>query len=498
MSVCEKEVVRGGTIYTLLDILDRDTCFVGTATYGDMCGKTTSSCVHNRRIDSHLHQRSRKFAIFSHDLNVTLTSHMSFGDSIPSIYPVMAETKVYFEKQGGDRLCGVHCLNALLQGPVFTQADLNKFAAELDKEESSLLVSEQKNQQPRSMTISSLSNRPQSHNVDDTGNFSLGVLEKALKSRFGLVVENAARRDIIQSISREGFKSHDGFVIHLRDHWFSARAIPNPSYSGVREWYFLDSLKNGPQPVTENDLWGTIQGLIQSGNNVFTISGGRLPLPISSSTKPPVLRAHQFYLTRKEIKDRLALTNAVDTGEGSPSTSTPFQVVDPKKQKVETDWSKLGQGQSLSTSGRSVQDTSASDDLAKALAESMKDAPISEPIPEPSSDEPPNSIVQLMVRFPSGSRQVRKFSLTNATVADVFIWLKFVATRSLSPPVLLDEFALVGTMDRRGTKIVCGKNGFLFTAEQGTEPSPRGDPNDAVLSSIGLSHGQEAFNLQYI
>ena len=408
----------------------------------------------------------------------------------------MSETKVYFEKQGGDRLCGVHCLNSLLQGPIFTQSDLNKFAAELDKEESSLLVSEQKNPQPRSMTISSLSNRPQSHNVDDTGNFSLGVLEKALKSKYGLVVENAARRDIIQSISRDGFEAHDGFVIHLRDHWFSARAIPNPSYPGVREWYFLDSLKNGPQPVTENDLWGTIQGLIQSGNNVFTVSGGRLPLPIASSPKPPVLRAHQFYLTRKEIKDRLAISESAGSGDGSPSTS--FQVVDPKKAKIETDWSKLGQGQSLSTSGRSgVRDGGNDDDeLAAALRESIKDAAISEPIPEPSSEEPTQSIVQLMVRFPSGSRQVRKFSLTKATVADVFVWLKYVGAKSLSPPVMLDEFALVGTMDKRGTKIVCSRNGYLFTSEQGTEPTLRGNPNDAVLSSVGLSHGQEAFNLQ--
>ncbi len=409
----------------------------------------------------------------------------------------MSETKVYFEKQGGDRLCGVHCLNSLLQGPIFTQSDLNKFAAELDKEESSLLVSEQKNPQPRSMTISSLSNRPQSHNVDDTGNFSLGVLEKALKSKYGLVVENAARRDIIQSISRDGFEAHDGFVIHLRDHWFSARAIPNPSYPGVREWYFLDSLKNGPQPVTENDLWGTIQGLIQSGNNVFTVSGGSLPLPIASSPKPPVLRAHQFYLTRKEVKDRLAISeSATGSGDGSPSTS--FQVVDPKKAKIETDWSKLGQGQSLSTSGRSgVRDGGNDDDeLAAALRESLKDAALSEPIPEPPSEEPAQSIVQLMVRFPSGSRQVRKFSLTKATVADVFVWLKYVGAKSLSPPVMLEEFALVGTMDKRGTKIVCSRNGYLFTSEQGTEPTLRGNPNDAVLSSVGLSHGQEAFNLQ--
>ena len=209
------------------------------------------------------------------------------------------------------------------------------------------------------------------------------------------------------------------------------------------------------------------------------------------------MRAHQFYLTRKEIKDRLALP---ETAGGDASPSTTFQVVDPKKQKVETDWSKLGQGQSLAANRSSQSDNTQDSDLAAALAQSLKDVPLTEPPPEPSADEPASTIVQLMVRFPSGARQMRKFSLVKSTIADVFVWLQYVGAKSVTPPVVLDgEFSLVGTMDKRGTKIVRSRDGRLsFTSEQGTDPSPRGDPKDVTLSSLGLVAGQEAFNLQYI
>ena len=33
--------------------------------------------------------------------------------------------KVYFEKQGEDMLCGLHCINAMLQGPIFDEISLS-------------------------------------------------------------------------------------------------------------------------------------------------------------------------------------------------------------------------------------------------------------------------------------------------------------------------------------------------------------------------------------
>ena len=32
---------------------------------------------------------------------------------------------IYFEKQGADMMCGVHCINALLQGPYFDEVTMS-------------------------------------------------------------------------------------------------------------------------------------------------------------------------------------------------------------------------------------------------------------------------------------------------------------------------------------------------------------------------------------
>lgn len=46
---------------------------------------------------------------------------------------------VYFEKQSDDRLCGVHCLNALVQGPLFDPVMLSEIGLRLDEMENALI-----------------------------------------------------------------------------------------------------------------------------------------------------------------------------------------------------------------------------------------------------------------------------------------------------------------------------------------------------------------------
>ena len=45
---------------------------------------------------------------------------------------------VYFEKQQNDRLCGAHCLNSLVQGPLFDPVQLSMIAQGLDDMERKL------------------------------------------------------------------------------------------------------------------------------------------------------------------------------------------------------------------------------------------------------------------------------------------------------------------------------------------------------------------------
>ena len=39
-----------------------------------------------------------------------------------------SSSKVYFEKQGPDMLCGLHCINAMLQGPIFDEVSMSQIA----------------------------------------------------------------------------------------------------------------------------------------------------------------------------------------------------------------------------------------------------------------------------------------------------------------------------------------------------------------------------------
>jgi ataxin-3 len=51
----------------------------------------------------------------------------------------MERQSIYFEKQGGDMMCGVHSVNALLQGPIFDEIKMSQIGLALDKEEQELL-----------------------------------------------------------------------------------------------------------------------------------------------------------------------------------------------------------------------------------------------------------------------------------------------------------------------------------------------------------------------
>ena len=52
--------------------------------------------------------------------------------------PNFSRKLIYFEKQSNDRLCGVHCLNSLLQGPYFDPVTLSEIGLRLDQMENEL------------------------------------------------------------------------------------------------------------------------------------------------------------------------------------------------------------------------------------------------------------------------------------------------------------------------------------------------------------------------
>ena len=80
-------------------------------------------------------------------------------------------------------LCGMHVINALLQGPIFDEVSLGQIAQQLDNEERMLLGRQD-----------SFYNQP-SHNVAADGNFSIQVLTKAMEQFAEMSVTPLASRE---------------------------------------------------------------------------------------------------------------------------------------------------------------------------------------------------------------------------------------------------------------------------------------------------------------
>ena len=76
-------------------------------------------------------------------------------------------------------MCGVHCINALLQGPYFDEINMAQIAVDLDQEEIALLGGGSSGAEAM-RAMGSLREGMTSHNVANDGNFSIQVIQKAL------------------------------------------------------------------------------------------------------------------------------------------------------------------------------------------------------------------------------------------------------------------------------------------------------------------------------
>lgn len=167
----------------------------------------------------------------------------------------MNKFQIYFEHQES-QLCGQHCLNNLLQQPVFSAIDLADIASNLDQEEMRHLSN------PKDMA--DFRSRG-STNVDLTGNFSFQVLNVALRTRFNI--------QLISWSGKEGrnvdITSQNAFLIHEKNHWYIIRKIRN-------QWWDLNSLLEKPSPLSMFYVTALLGQLREEGGIIFLIDG-KLP-----------------------------------------------------------------------------------------------------------------------------------------------------------------------------------------------------------------------------
>ncbi|TKR88705.1 hypothetical protein L596_012908 [Steinernema carpocapsae] len=154
---------------------------------------------------------------------------------------------IHFEKQEA-RLCAQHALNMLLQGPYFTASDLSEIGLELDSAEQ----------------VAGVEHGGESHNVDDTGFFSVQVIAEALRRAMNLTMTPILHPEA--ATFRANPTSGRGYICNLDQHWFAVRRFGNC-------WFELNSIKNGPVQISESHLNEFFAQLNQEGYSVFIVDG---------------------------------------------------------------------------------------------------------------------------------------------------------------------------------------------------------------------------------
>ncbi|XP_020202952.1 ataxin-3 homolog [Cajanus cajan] len=168
---------------------------------------------------------------------------------------------LYHEVQES-KLCAVHCVNTVLQGPFFSEFDLAALASDLDRKE-------------RQVMLPALSSADfESHNVSLDGDFSIQVLQKALEVWDLQVIPLDSPVAEPAQIDPE---LENAFICHLQDHWFCIRKVNG-------EWYNFDSLYAAPQHLSKFYLSAYLDSLKGFGWSIFLVRGNfPKEFPISSS-----------------------------------------------------------------------------------------------------------------------------------------------------------------------------------------------------------------------
>lgn len=184
---------------------------------------------------------------------------------------------IYFEYQSSGKLCGLHCLNSLLQGPFITIETLSDIALKLDEEEKNILK--------RQKSVH--------ENVDLDGNFNVQVLSMAL-NQFGIQIIPINKNKLEESLKN---KNLEAFIFNSSDHWFAIRKI-----EGI--WYDLNSLNKYPKIISEFYLEAFISQTLDSGFTIFTVHN-LIELPDESQYLE--LMEYQKLFTVQEIEKSIEI-----------------------------------------------------------------------------------------------------------------------------------------------------------------------------------------------
>ncbi|KAE9447707.1 hypothetical protein C3L33_20392, partial [Rhododendron williamsianum] len=189
---------------------------------------------------------------------------------------------LYHEVQES-KLCAVHCVNTVLQGPFFSEFDLAALASDLDCKE-------------RQMMLEGGSGAglvpEESHNVSLDGDFSIQVLwDQCYRVVAACVTDSEVLEKALEVWDLQVIplnspvaepaqidpELENAFICHLQDHWFCIRKVNG-------EWYNFDSLYAAPEHLSKFYLSAYLDTLKGFGWSIFLVRGNfPKECPITSS-----------------------------------------------------------------------------------------------------------------------------------------------------------------------------------------------------------------------
>ncbi|KFG50723.1 josephin protein [Toxoplasma gondii p89] len=375
---------------------------------------------------------------------------------------------VYWEKQGANRMCALHCINSLLQGPVYDETEMSKIGYDFDRRERQLMA--------EGMDPAAYKEffDEESGNVAHDGFFNVSVLMECLRKQHVqcLSTSKPEVRAVLADPSRE-----EGFILNLNEHWFAIRKVDGT-------WYNLDSLKPSPVAMTAEQLKSLLTSLTLQGYVAFVARRdvGSLPAP-----EPQQVRMNQFYLTKremeelqrqakeKEAQDAKAASAYGDDGDSKKS----FLAWAPRGRREEHSWPSDG-GYRLDASGPRREDSRGASPRpsAEATLDGLDDDPelrealrlsletykqeMQAPPEEPPADA--QNICTIVVRLKNGEKVTRRFRQTD-TMEHVFQWAEY-ETSQRDGTTLGRSCVLVQTVPKRK---FCKLGGQICLCEGDTE-----------------------------
>ena len=179
-----------------------------------------------------------------------------------------ATSFIFHEKQEG-QLCAQHALNNLLQGEFFTPIDLATIARELDEAELEALLSGASTERDKeSIRKEFRKNNEESQNYDDSGFFSVQVIQKALQV-WNLQILPIGSKDPIGLKAKQTPEDEVAFILNLAEHWFCLRRFGN----SVDRWYNLNSVNAEPEHVSKTYLGMLLNQMENEGYSIFVVVG---------------------------------------------------------------------------------------------------------------------------------------------------------------------------------------------------------------------------------